>query len=244
MLGVQDDHFGRTPCLAAGLDDTGEGIIALHEGDRAGRLSPTGQQLFGGTNRGEIGAGAAPPFKEHAFRLGQVQNGFHPVFYRVDEASRALGFGLNAAIEPDRAVECCLLIDQEVGELRLEGVGVFRRGKVSPLLPPLVNRVHHSSNELSDASLSPLAIGGSPEVLGDHHVCRQHGPTDGYFHVRFLEDHLSLFIGDACLALLPLNLIEGMHPGAGVNPVEVQESGFFRHTGGYGRSLALRLGSQ
>ena len=244
MLGVQDDHFGRPPRLAARLDDTGEGIIALHEGNRPGSLPPAGQQLFGGTNRGEIGAGAAPPFKEHAFRLGQVQNGFHPILYRVDEASRALGFGLNTAIEPDRAVECRFLIDQEVGELRLEGVGVFGGRKVASVPSPLVNGVHHSSNELPDASLAPLAIGGSPEVLGDHHVGRQHGPTDGYFHVRLLEDHLSLFIGDACLALLPLNLIEGMHPGAGVNPVEVQESGFFRQAGGCGRSLTLRLGSQ
>jgi hypothetical protein len=37
VVGVEDDHLGRAPRLAAGLDRAGRGVGAAHEGDRARR---------------------------------------------------------------------------------------------------------------------------------------------------------------------------------------------------------------
>ena len=37
VVGVEDDHLGRAAGLAARLHDAGEGVVALHEGDRAAR---------------------------------------------------------------------------------------------------------------------------------------------------------------------------------------------------------------
>ena len=36
MVGVEDHHLGGAAGLAAGLDDAGEGVEALHEGERSG----------------------------------------------------------------------------------------------------------------------------------------------------------------------------------------------------------------
>ena len=43
-----------------------------------------------GAQRGEIGSGTAAPLEEHAFGLGQSEDGIERIFYRVDEAGGAL----------------------------------------------------------------------------------------------------------------------------------------------------------
>ena len=47
MPGVEDDHLGRAAGLAARLDDAGEGVIALHEGDGARGGAAAGHLLLG-----------------------------------------------------------------------------------------------------------------------------------------------------------------------------------------------------
>src|ERR1700678_4397449 len=49
----------------------------------------------------QIAAGAAAPLEEHAFGLGQSENGVERIFYRVDEAGGALRLGVSGNAELD-----------------------------------------------------------------------------------------------------------------------------------------------
>ena len=56
--------------------------------------------------------------------LRQRQDRVHRVLHRVDEAGRALRRLLEAAVEPDRAVERRLLVDEEVLQVVAERLQV------------------------------------------------------------------------------------------------------------------------
>src|SRR5207237_9426337 len=57
MVGVEDDHLGRTPRLAARLDHAGEVVDALPEGDRAGCSAASRKQFARGAKRRGVRAG-------------------------------------------------------------------------------------------------------------------------------------------------------------------------------------------
>src|ERR1700723_1120539 len=75
MVNVEDDHLGGAASLASGLDDTGEGVEAFHEAERAAGGAPAAETLGGGAQRREICSGAAAPLEEHAFGLGESEDG-------------------------------------------------------------------------------------------------------------------------------------------------------------------------
>ena len=79
MVDVEDDHLGGAARLAAGLDDAGEGVEAFHEAERAAGGAAAGERFGGGAQRREIGAGAAAPLEEHAFGLGESEDGVERV---------------------------------------------------------------------------------------------------------------------------------------------------------------------
>ena len=82
MVDVQDDHLGRATRLAAGLDHAGKGVKAFHEAERAGGLSAAGKFFCRSAQRGKIGARAAAPLEQHAFGLGQRQDGVQRIASR------------------------------------------------------------------------------------------------------------------------------------------------------------------
>src|SRR6185295_2715219 len=133
MVDVENDHLGRPAGLAAALDDAGEGVEALHEGDRTRSRAAAGQRLAGGTQLGEVAAGAGAVLEHHALGLGQGEDGAHGVFDRVDEAGRALGLRLDADVEPDRRVEAGVLVKKDVGQLGVVRPGVRLGGEVATL---------------------------------------------------------------------------------------------------------------
>ena len=45
MVDVEDDHLGGAAGLAAGLDDAGEGVEALHEAERTGSGAAAGKRF-------------------------------------------------------------------------------------------------------------------------------------------------------------------------------------------------------
>ncbi len=91
MVDVEDDHLGGAAGLAAGLDDAGEGVEAAHEAEGAGGGAAAGELFVGAADGGEVGAGAGSPLEEHAFGLGEVEDGVEGVGDGVDEAGGALG---------------------------------------------------------------------------------------------------------------------------------------------------------
>src|ERR1700741_1860098 len=90
MVDVQDDHLGGAPGLAARLDHAGEGVETLHEAERTAGRAAAAEAFGGRTQRGKICTGAASPLEEHAFRLGERENGIERVFHRVDETGGEL----------------------------------------------------------------------------------------------------------------------------------------------------------
>ena len=148
MLDVEDDHLGRTAGLAAALDHAGERIETLHEAHRTRRHASPVQGLQGPTQVREVGPGPGAVLEEHALGLGQVQDGLHGIGDRVDEAGRALWPGLHAHVEPDRAVEGHLLVQQQVSQLSLKRGQVLIRGEVPLRGGPAGDGVDDTVDEL------------------------------------------------------------------------------------------------
>src|ERR1051326_7078684 len=152
MVDVEDDHLGSAARLAAGLDDAGEGVESFHEAQRAAGGASAGESLGRSAQWGKISAGAAAPLEEHAFGLGEGEDGVERIFHRVDEAGGALALGVSgdaeldllrlripvpaasvgvglyavaSYIEPDGRVEGGVLADEDVDEVILESRSGF-----------------------------------------------------------------------------------------------------------------------
>src|SRR5271166_2556258 len=173
MVDVEDDHLGGASRLAAGLDDAGEGVEALHEAEWAAGRSAAGERFSGGAQRRQVGACTRSPLEEHAFGLGEGQDAVERIVYRVDEAGRALritiagtavfhalGFGMPvpvpvlrvgvgldaiaAHVEPYRRVERRLLLQEQVRELVVEDGRVIITAEVAALDAPVANGLSHA----------------------------------------------------------------------------------------------------
>jgi hypothetical protein len=81
-------------------------------------------------------------------------------------------------------------VEQEVGQLGLEHVGVFGGREVAALTPPRRGRLGDPVEELSDRVLALRASQGSAEVLLRDHVRRQLRPELRHFDVALLERDL------------------------------------------------------
>ena len=75
-------------------------------------------------------------FEDDALVAVPAEDRLHRVVDGEDEAGRALRLRLDADVEPHRAVERRLLLDQQVGQLVGEGLGVGRRSRSSPASRP------------------------------------------------------------------------------------------------------------
>ena len=145
-------------------------------------VPPPLRAFGGGTQRGEIGAGAGSPLEEHAFGLGQGQDGVERIFHRVDEAGGALracvsgdaefdllggcgfqcqlrgvGVGLDAVaayVEPDGRVEGGVLADEDVDEFVVEGGAVFGGAEVAFFHAPVADGFGDAGYQLADSGLA------------------------------------------------------------------------------------------
>ena len=126
---------------------------------------------------------------------------------RVPVPVLGVGVGLEAVaadVEPDGRVEGDLLVEEQVGELGVEGGGVFGRWRSSRrAMPQSRMDLGDAGDEGADAG---LALGGAVEaveVLGGDDVGRGHGPVGGDLDVLLLEDGLALEVRDDGVAELP-----------------------------------------
>ncbi len=93
-----------------------------------------------------------------------------------------VGVGLEAVaadVEPDGGVEGDLLVEEQVDELGVEGLGVVGGGEVAVAHAPVADGFGDAGDEGADAG---LALGGADEaveVLGGDDVGRGHGPVGG-----------------------------------------------------------------
>ena len=247
VVDVEDDHLGGAAGLAAGLDDAGEGVEAAHEAERAGGGAAAGEGFHAAADGGEVGACAAAPLEEHAFGLGEGEDGVEGVLHGVDEAGRALGLGVAgdgegdlaeggvpvpvlgvgvgleavaADVEPDGRVEGDLLVDEEVGELGEEDFGIFGGGEVAVAEAPVADGLGDAGDEVADALFTLGGADLAVEVFGGDDVGRGDGPVGGDFDGLLLEDELALVVLDDGVAELPGDFVEGVDAGLGEVPLE------------------------
>ena len=132
------------------------------------------------------------------------------------------GLLLDADVEPDRRVERHLLVDEEVGQLGLEGGEVLVGREVVLGLGPGRDRVDDAIDELADARLALGRAEVAAEVLADDDVGGELRPEVGDLDVLLLEDRLARLVGDAGGPVLPGDLVVGMDAGTGPAALEGQ----------------------
>ena len=222
MIGVEDDHLGRAARLAARLDDAGKRVVALHERDRARRRAAARQQLPRRADRRQVRPGARTELEQHAFGPGQRQDRVHRVLNGIDEAGRALRRLLEPAVEPDRAVERGLLVDEDVFQIVAERLQILFGREILVLPRPLRDGVDDAADELLDAALALGRADLPAEILRDDDVGRLLRPGFRHLDVALLEDDLAALVADDGRASLPGDLVERIHTAFREKPREGQ----------------------
>ena len=131
---------------------------------------------------------------------------------REDEAGRALRLLLEADVEPHRRVERRELVEQDVGQLRLERVAVLDGGEVAALATPVGDRARDAADHLLDRALARRRVQLPAEVLLGDDVGRVLRPGLGELDVLLLEGD-AVAVTDPRVADLPLDLVERVHAG-------------------------------
>ena len=149
VVDVEHDHLGRAAGAAARLDRAGPGVGAAHEADGAGGRAALGQRLVRAADLREVDPGAGAALEDDPLLGVPAEDGVHVVLDREDEAGRALRLLAPADVEPDRRVEGGLLVDQDRGQLGLEGVGVGVGREVAALAAPVRDGAGDAVDHLS-----------------------------------------------------------------------------------------------
>ena len=132
-----------------------------------------------------------------------------------------LRHALNADVEPDRGVERCLLLHDEVLELVVERGRLGRIDEVAVLQAPRCDRVHDTVDHLAERGFPSRHADGAPEVLLGEDVGRIQAPSRRHLHADLLEgDRTGAVVGDARVAALPDHLVIGMPRLRGEVPVD------------------------
>ena len=208
VLGVEDDHLGGTARLAARLDDARKRVEALHERDGTGCGAAAGEQFLRGADGREVRAGAGSELEQHPFGLRQTEDGVHRVLHGIDEAGRALRMLLEADVEPDRAVERRLLIDEQVLQVVAERLLVIFALEVLLLDRPARDGVDDASDQLLDGALALRGADRAAEILGDDDVRRLLRPEARDLDVALFENNRALFVADDGGPRVPFDLVE------------------------------------
>ena len=224
VVDVEHDHLGRPAGLAARLDRAGPGVGPAHEADRTGSGPALRQVLDRATDVREIDARAGAAPEDHAFLGVPIEDRLHRVLDAEDEAGRALGLLFESDVEPDRRVEGCLLVEQDRGQLGLEGVGILVAREVAALATPSGDRSGHPADHLLDRGLALVASELAPEVFLGDDVRRVLRPGPGELDSALLEGRV-LGITDDRVPQLPLDLVEGVDAFTGQSPFDGDSCG-------------------
>src|SRR4029453_13636607 len=155
----------------------------------------------------QVDAGARAPLEDDPLLRVPGEDRVHVVLDAEDEAGRRLLLTrlLPADVEPDWRVEGGLLVDQDGGELVLEGAAVLLAREVAGLPAHLGDPAGYSTDHLLDGSLS---LGGAElpaEVLLGDDVGGVLRPALRELDTALLEDGV-LGIADDRVPVLPLEL--------------------------------------
>ena len=229
MVCVEDHHLGGPAPSSARLDDAGEGVVALHEGDRSRRDAAACDRLARRADCGQVAPGSGAVLEQHALGLRQLEDRLHCVVDAQDEARTALRVVVPPAVEPDGAVERGFLVHEQVGEIVAERLAVVGGGEIAAVLAPPGDGVGDAGDELAHAVLALLGARVPAEVLVGDDVGRLLGPALRDLDAFLPENGLAVRVLDRGGAGLPFDVVVdaarrdvlGERPGEG-------ESGMFR----------------
>src|SRR5438270_799331 len=234
MVDVEDDHLGGSASLAAGLDDAGEGVEPFHKAERTTGGAAAGKSFCRAAQGRQVRAGAAAPLEQHAFGLGESEDGVERVLYRVDEASGALGFGVSgdaefdllglrvpvpaaavrvgldaiaAHVEPYGRVERGVLAHEDMDEFVVEGGTIFGGAEIALCHSPVADGFGDAGDQLADSGFALGSPNLAVQIFAGHDVGGSHRPVFGYFDVFLLEDHVALRVGDLRKTEVPFNFV-------------------------------------
>src|SRR5581483_2320420 len=176
--------------------------------------------LFGrGTEGREVGTGSRAPLKEHAFGLGERENGIERIAHGIDEAGRALrrlvagdaefyaaesgipvpvrGIRVRldtiaTHVEPYGRVESGILANEQMHQFVMESVAVFRGAEVSLGQAPVPDRFGNPAHQLARARLTLRRTDRPMQIFGSHDVGGRHGPVFGNLDILLLENNVAL----------------------------------------------------
>jgi len=121
----------------------------------------------------------------------------------------------HAHIEPDRAVEGGLLVDQQVGEFPFKDPGIMGGGEVSRLLAPAGDGFGHPVDQGFDAGFGLGGILVGMKILGGDDIERGLAPEIRGFDIFALKNDLTLVVGDGSASRLPDQRVVRVHTGLG-----------------------------
>jgi hypothetical protein len=111
-------------------------------------------------------------------------------------------------------------VQQHVGELVLEDLGVSVGTEVTVFLAGLRVGEHDTVDELLEAPLACLSAHGAAEVLGGDDSRGVNAPEVGELDTALLEDDIAgLPVGLDNIAALPVHAVIGMLSGSRVEPL-------------------------
>jgi len=223
VVDVEHDHLRGSACLAAGLDRARRRVGAAHEGDRAGGIAALGELLLGRAKLREVDARAGAAAEDDALAPDPVEDGLHRVLDREDEAGRALRLLLEADVEPDRAVEGGVLIDEDRLQLGLEGLGLLVVDEVAALPAPGDRRVDDAADHLPHARLALRRREPAAEVLLRDDVGRGLRPELRELDAALLERR-PVLARNRGVADLPFDLVERVAARDGEEPAHAEAS--------------------
>jgi hypothetical protein len=108
-----------------------------------------------------------------------------------------------------------MLVEQQVGQLRVERLRILFGGEVAAFPSPPGQGVCDPGDQLLDASLAPGVVQVAPEVLGNHDLGGLLAPEGGDLDVLLLEHDLAALTCDGGGAKLPFDFVVGVDPGTG-----------------------------
>src|SRR6185436_6428818 len=121
--------------------------------------------------------------------------------------------GLEAAVEPDRAVERRLLVDEDVLEIVAERLQIVVAGEVLVGARPRRDRVDDAADELLDAAFALRRTDLAAEIFRDDDVGRLLRPGLRNLDVALLEDDVAALVADQRRAGFPLDFVERIDAG-------------------------------
>ncbi len=105
MIYIEDYHFSSSPSLTTRFNNTGKGIISLHERDRTRCSSTPGEMFLRGAKRREVCTRSRTMLEKHALNLCQFKDRRHGILDGIDKARRTLRLLFDTTVEPYRTVE-------------------------------------------------------------------------------------------------------------------------------------------